>query len=99
MAILTFTALISNNWGIKKLGRNWRRLMRLGYLAYALLIARAIVIEWDLWSLWRETGKGIPPPRLLVSIFALLVILFRGLMITSKLIKRREITPNKEKII
>jgi len=94
MAILSFVALISNSWGIKKLGPHWRPSQRLGYLAYALLIVRAVVIEWDVWIEWWENFAGLPPPRLLISIFALLVILFRGSMIVPQFLRQKNTQSN-----
>lgn len=91
MAIFTFMALISNVWAMKKLGpKNWRRGLRLGYLAYALLIIRAIVIEKDLWTAWFKTPDGLPPVRIVVTLFALSVLLLRGCMIISLYLKRKE---------
>ncbi len=87
--ILSFMALISNNWGIRKLGvKNWRIVLRLGYVAYFLLVLRAIALEWEIWSAWWSMPLfELPPPRLVVSIFAILVILLRIAVSISKQIK------------
>lgn len=89
MTILTMMAVISNTWAMQRLGPiHWRQLLRLGYLAYALLVVRALYVEGESWSAWLQSFDGLPPPRLVVSIFATLVILFRGSVFISK--KARE---------
>lgn len=49
----------------------------LGYVGYALLVVRAILIEWPVWESWLMTLDGYPPGRLLLSVIALLVLLLR----------------------
>jgi DMSO/TMAO reductase YedYZ heme-binding membrane subunit len=91
MAILSFMAIISQNWAALRLGKHWRPLLRLGYLAYAVLILRAIIIEAPGWSLWAESFKTVPPPRLLLTIYALLVILLRVVLEIALQKKKRAI--------
>lgn len=87
MAIFTTMAAISNNYSMKKLGVELSHaILRLGYLAYFILIIRAVIIEGSTWEIWVKTLNGLPPPRILISIFALLVILLR-LMLWFSLIK------------
>lgn len=91
MAILLYMALISNTWGIKTLGPTlWKDSLRLGYLAYALLISRAMILEWDIWAEWLTMLQNVPPPRLPLSIFALGVILLRGTVAVIKKIPTTE---------
>ncbi|MBI5037481.1 MAG: ferric reductase-like transmembrane domain-containing protein [Candidatus Kerfeldbacteria bacterium] len=85
MTILTMMAIVSNNWAMRRLGPiHWRQLLRLGYLAYALLIVRALYIEGGNWLAWLRSFDGLPPPRLIVSICAAAVIIFRGSVFISK---------------
>ncbi len=85
VAILSVMALVSNRWGIKTLGpKTWKQTLRLGYVAYALLIARGIVLEWQLWSDWFSSLDGVPPPRLVLSVFALAVITLRITVLLKK---------------
>lgn len=78
MIIFTFIAIISNDKTMIKMGpKLWRKLMRLGYVAWTLLVVRAWFIEKDLWSNWLNSYQGFPPPRLLLSFFVLAVIVFR----------------------
>lgn len=88
MLILTMMAIISNKSMMLKVGpQRWRKLLRLGYVAYAMLIARAIVVEGRVWYVWFfELSMSLPPPRLLISIFAALVILLRISVGISKMI-------------
>lgn len=91
MVILTFMMLISNNRAMRAMGvANWRRGLRLGYLAYFMLIVRAMVIEWDVWVVWWQTLDNLPPVRLVVSLFAMSVLLLRGSMLISKAINPRK---------
>jgi hypothetical protein len=78
MAIFTFMTLISTKYGIKILGpKLWRGALRSGYIAYFLLIIRAFIVEGDIWKIWLETYSTLPPPRLLLTIFAVGVIVLR----------------------
>lgn len=49
----------------------------LGYVGYALLVIRAILIEFPLWLNWYETWSGLPPGRLILSVIALVVLTMR----------------------
>lgn len=78
MGIFTLMALISNSFMLTKLGgRTWRRMLRMGYIAYALLIVRAYYLESHIWLAWSDYMDTLPPPRLLLSLFALVVIALR----------------------
>jgi len=93
MGILTAMALISNPWGIKKIGaKRWKGVLHLGYLAYGFLIIRAYILEHGAWGEWISDPNGLPPPRLVVSLFAVAVIVFRG-SISISLYRKRKNTP------
>ncbi|MFW5703599.1 MAG: ferric reductase-like transmembrane domain-containing protein [Patescibacteria group bacterium] len=78
MILLTFSAAISNKTMMMKIGPElWRKLLRLPYLAYALLILRAIMIERNDWIEWLVQMDTLPPPRLLLTLFAIMVIVLR----------------------
>ncbi len=78
MAIFTVMAAISNSFFMRKLGSSLSHtILRFGYLGYFLLILRAINLEGEAWTIWFKTFNGIPPPKLLISIFASCVILLR----------------------
>lgn len=91
MAILTFMAMISNNRAMKRLGvANWRRGLRLGYLAYGMLIIRAYVLEKDIWWNWLQSLTGLPPMRLVITLLAIGVLVLRGSMLIYKLLKSKK---------
>lgn len=78
MVIFTIMAVISNNRLMELLGPiRWRNILRLGYLAFFLLVLRAMILEGDLWHTWLISGSGLPPVRLFLSFIALFVIFFR----------------------
>lgn len=89
MAIFTMMALISNKTGTRLTGRYFRPLLRLGYLAYALLIVRAWLIMNTSWLKWWEVPTGVMPPRMALSIFASTVILLRVFMEIRLRMKRK----------
>ncbi|HMO78186.1 MAG TPA: hypothetical protein PKA42_00975 [Candidatus Paceibacterota bacterium] len=49
----------------------------LGFVGYALLVIRAILIEWPLWADWLTTFEGYPPGRLVLSLIAFMVLCLR----------------------
>lgn len=78
MAIFTLMAIISNQEAIRVLGpRLWRNTLRLGYLALLFLVIRAFIIEGISWNNWIMNPAGLPPVRLLISLFALTVLFAR----------------------
>lgn len=90
MTIFTVMAMISNAWGTKVLGgKLWRSVLRLGYVAYFLLIVRAYLIEHQIWVEWINTLQGLPPPRLVLSVFAGVVILARIVMVVVQMIEAK----------
>jgi len=78
MAILTLMALSSNNAAVTLFGvRYWKKIMRLGYAAYAALVIRAAWTDGDDWFAWLASPAGLPPPRLVLSVFASICIVAR----------------------
>ncbi|WP_406672157.1 hypothetical protein [Natronospira sp.] len=49
----------------------------LGFVGYALLVIRAIFIEFDLWMYWLTTFDGDIPGRLVLSVVAVGVLMMR----------------------
>lgn len=87
MAIFTMMTLISNNWAMKKIGpQRWRSLLRLGYVAFFLLVVRAVLnnenpigadARPEMWLEYLIHPDTLPPIRLVLSIIAMMVIFFR----------------------
>jgi len=64
-------------------------ILGLGYVGYALLVIRAVLLEFDLWVLWMQTVSGLPPGRFILSIIALSVLLFRVIVAFHKQYKKQ----------
>src|SRR3989339_1117750 len=78
MAIFTFLAIISTDKMMLRLGpKIWRQMLRLGYLAWVILALRAYFIEKTVWLEYLNSPEGFPPPRLLLTVFVIVVIIFR----------------------
>lgn len=87
MAIFTGMALISNNTAMRRIGpHRWRLYLRLGFVAYFLLVVRAILNNEnpigsdpipEMWAHYLANPENLPPVRLLFSVVGLSVIFFR----------------------
>lgn len=87
MAIFTGMALISNDAAMIAIGPiRWRNLLRLGYLAFFLLVLRAAMNESnpigadarpEYWGQYLQALDTLPPTRLLFSVVGITVIFFR----------------------
>lgn len=93
MTILTGMMIISHTYWMKRLGRHWRELLRVGYFAYGLLVMRAFLLEQESWAAWIDAPSGLPPMRLVLSIFALSVIALRLIMEISMQLFPRPVHP------
>lgn len=61
-----------------------------GLIGYALLVIRAIWIEWDVWALWFETFEGPIPGRIILSVLGTSILLARvSIPLHQKFIKKR----------
>jgi DMSO/TMAO reductase YedYZ heme-binding membrane subunit len=91
MLIFTGMALISNSSMMMKIGpARWRVLLRFGYLAYGMLVVRAVILEQYEWGMWLSTFATLPPPRLLLSVFAIFVIGMRVAVMISKALSQKK---------
>jgi hypothetical protein len=63
--------------------------LNVGFVGYAFLVMRAILLEWPLWSEWLVTFSGPPTNRFLLSLLAIVVLLLRLAVI----IDRRFVRP------
>ncbi len=102
MAIFTGMALISTDKAMLAIGPvRWRHLLRLGYLAFFLLVVRAVLNQAlpvgadgipEMWLVYLDNPDHLPPPRLLFSLIALMVIAFRLSVELDKLREKRKVT-------
>jgi DMSO/TMAO reductase YedYZ heme-binding membrane subunit len=78
MAIFTGMALISNSAATRLLGgQRWRNLLRFGYVAYALLVVRGIVLDAAEWQEFFTTYNSWPSVRMILTVLGLLVLTLR----------------------
>lgn len=77
MSIFAGMFIISRQFIARRLGGLWRPLLRVGYLATLFLILRAFILEFAGWQLWFAAMDRVPPPRLMITIFSIWVILLR----------------------
>jgi len=84
MAVMSVMLLISNHAARVLLGfKCWKCVMRFGYVAFAALVLRAGIIEGQDWLAWFEHPNGLPPPRFVLSVFAVIVLVARVLPVFS----------------
>src|SRR3989344_5026046 len=78
--LLIMMVLVSNKFAIQKLGHEvWKFILRLGYLAYFLLLLHIILLKYPRWIMWiKDFPQTILPSFSLISaIFILLILLLR----------------------
>lgn len=79
--IFTFMALISNKYAMRFLGKRWRPILRIGYIAIFLGMIHVAIKSFPVWVLWITGGMGLlPPMSLLTVVFISSVILLRIVM-------------------
>lgn len=79
-AMVIFAAMTFANTEFMKQYITWdtiKFILGLGFVGYALLIIRAIFLEWPIWSAWLQTFDGLPTTRFVLSSLAMSVLLFR----------------------
>lgn len=58
--------------------------LNLGFVGYAFLVMRAILLEWPLWVTWLTTFEGLPTNRFILSVLAMIVLLLRVAVIIDR---------------
>lgn len=92
-AMVIFTAMVivpSKRFAPQFSPETIKFVLGLGFVAYALLVIRAINIEFDLWWQWLVTLEGYPPGRLVLSVIALVVLLMRISIPIHLMFKKKE---------
>jgi len=102
IGIFTMMAIISNDRAMFAIGPvRWRNLLRLGYLAFFLLVLRAALNESnaigadlrpEMWAEYLQAFNGLPPTRLLFSVVGISVVFLRFAVEFDKWRKRRSST-------
>lgn len=87
MGIFTMMAIISNDRAMLAIGPvRWRNLLRLGYVAFFLLVVRAALnqgnaigadLRPEMWGDYLRTFETLPPTRLLFSVVGITVVFLR----------------------
>lgn len=91
MVIFSMMVMINSRWIAPYFERKTIFfVLGLGFVAYALLVIRAIFLEFDVWLLWLSTLTGFPPGRLVLSLIALVVLLLRIAVAIDKHQKRTD---------
>lgn len=91
MTILTSMAIVSiNKIMIKVTPAVARKVLRFGYVAYFLLIVRAVILEHETWLNWFANMNSVPPARFLVTTFATFIIILRITMAISIFLKEHK---------
>lgn len=82
--IFLMMAVISNRYAVHELGgKNWRRLLRVGYLAYIFALFHFFLLDHDdVWAVWSSKlvqGKfTLIPLSLIIFGFGIVVLLLRA---------------------
>lgn len=79
MCILGSMTFITERPWVSYVGEHFAySFLTMGYIAYALLVMRAVFIEWEIWVLWVNALNTLPPPRILLSSFACFILCMRA---------------------
>lgn len=88
IVIFAIMALNSNKFAVHELGgKNWRRVLRTGYIAYIFALVHTGLQVSDEWIVWVRTW-GLPPLSMVVVAFGVLVILLRIILFFALLGKK-----------
>lgn len=89
--IFAIMAIVSNQYAAHVLGGvSWRKILRTGYLAVALVWLHVFFLKWVYVSRWIQGGMKTPPSSsAIVLLLMIVVIVMRGALWFSLLKKRR----------
>jgi hypothetical protein len=92
MAIFTVMALISNKKALAMLGAlRWKFILGLGYIAYALLVLRGILLDQALWTAWFAEPSTALSVRMILTVLGTLVLCFRASVPFHKLCYNKDV--------
>lgn len=75
--IVTLMALVSNTTAIKMLGKWWRRILRLGYIAVILGLLHMTLRETGSWGEYTQNLMQPPPLSIIILWFGIWTIILR----------------------
>jgi DMSO/TMAO reductase YedYZ heme-binding membrane subunit len=87
--IFIFMSIITNKFAIKRLGKNWRPALRIGYIAYVLVIIHFTIKRLSIWLLWFRHPNTLPHITLILGVFAWFVIFLRVALFFSEMKKKQ----------
>lgn len=91
LIIFAVMASISNRYAVHELGgKTWRRVLRFGYVAFALATAHFIFVGLTQWQKWFTGFKGLPPLGIAIIVFALFVFILRICLEVAVRLKKKE---------
>lgn len=74
----SFMTAISNQHAAHELGGlRWRKLLRLGYIAFIFALIHILLLRWGNYVEWWNSGQYLPTVGIVLLAFALLVLLLR----------------------
>jgi DMSO/TMAO reductase YedYZ heme-binding membrane subunit len=87
--IFIFMSIITNKFAIKRLGKNWRPALRVGYIAYVFVIIHFTIKRLSTWLLWFRYHNTLPHITLILGVFAWFVIFLRIALFFSEMRKKQ----------
>lgn len=90
-AMVIFGAMTFANTPFMRRFISWETvkfILGLGFFGYALLVVRAIFLEWHLWEAWFTTLDSLPTTRFVLSVLAIAVLLLRASIILHSRLKK-----------
>lgn len=87
LIIFSIMAAISNNFAMQRLGvKQWKLILRTGYVAYTAVIVHFAVLKYTEWIKWFTTFQPLLPPlSLFAFVFSVGVIVLRISMFIDRL--------------
>jgi len=74
----SFMTAISNQHAAHELGGlRWRKLLRLGYVAFIFALVHIVLLRWGSYVEWWESGQYIPTVGIVLLSFASLILILR----------------------
>lgn len=78
--IFALMAIVSNRYAAHVMGgKNWRNILRVGYLAVGLVFIHVYLLKWVYIARWIQGNiKTLPPTSVLVLVFMTIVLVMRS---------------------